>query len=225
MHTIYYYCYYYLTKIVQQLFKSCPDIQCSWILKAMFKHRDDLLQSDVWKGFQNTGKYVTRKIYHMLRGDKPKVTWRKIFYGNLVRLRAKFILWMTCLDRLPTKDRLHRFGVVTDSKCVFCGLIETCDHLFFECATTKKVWADILRWISIMRIPGGWHSELQWICQLTNGKGRKISLQKIALAEVVYAIWTCRNKIIFQPNPGGTIRSRDVIDIILLRATSNRNLN
>ncbi|KAH1222734.1 putative ribonuclease H protein [Glycine max] len=128
---------------------------CSWILKAMFKHRDDLLQSDAWKGFQNTGKYVTRKIYHMLREDKPKVTWRKIFYGNLARPRAKFILWMTCLDRLPTKDRLHRFGVVTDCKCVFCGLTETCDHLFFECATTKKVWADILRWISIMRIPGG----------------------------------------------------------------------
>lgn len=149
---------YYIKKSYPTTF--CPGIQCSWILKAMFKHRDDLLQSDVWKGFQNTGKYVTRKIYHMLRGDKPKVTWRKIFYGNLARPIAKFILWMTCLDRLPTKDRLHRFGVVTDSKCVFCGLIETCDHLFFECATTKKVWADILRWISIMRIPGGWHSEL-----------------------------------------------------------------
>ncbi|XP_058757557.1 uncharacterized protein LOC131630833 [Vicia villosa] len=91
-----------------------PDIHCSWILKAMFKHRDDLVHTDIWKDFCITGKYITRKVYNLLRGEKPKVTWRKLFYGNLARPRAKFNLWMTCMERLPTKDRLQRFGVIND---------------------------------------------------------------------------------------------------------------
>lgn len=105
----------------------------------MFKHQNTLMQYDVWKEFQDKRRYVTRKVYLMLRGVKLKVHWIKHFYVNLARPRAKFILWLTCLERLPTKDRLPHFGVITDGKCVFCDAPESSTRLLFECDITKNM--------------------------------------------------------------------------------------
>lgn len=99
-----------------------PVTHSSWLIKAIFKHWDAIMQSGEWKAFQTTRRYDTKQVYHMLRGGKPKVNWRGLLYGNRDRPRAMFILWLACQDRLPTKDRLHRFGIVTDGKCVFCIL-------------------------------------------------------------------------------------------------------
>lgn len=83
-----------------------PSPTSSWILKAMFKHTDKLMQSDSWRTFQTTGVYETNKVYKMLRGDRPKVSWRILLYANKARSRSMFTLWMVCQNCLPTKDRL-----------------------------------------------------------------------------------------------------------------------
>lgn len=78
-------------------------------------------------------------------GVKEKVTWSKLMYSNVVRPRAKFTTWLACLGRLPTKERLARFGVSTDGQCVWCGHIENDQHLFFDCVCTKAIWTHVLR--------------------------------------------------------------------------------
>ncbi|XP_010544332.1 PREDICTED: uncharacterized protein LOC104816978 isoform X2 [Tarenaya hassleriana] len=45
------------------------------------------------------------------------------------------------LSRLPTKDRLHRWGVTPEALCVLCEATEeTHQHLFFECRFSAQVW-------------------------------------------------------------------------------------
>lgn len=52
--------------------------------------------------------------------------------------------------------------------------------------------------LSYLHIPGGWNTGLNWICQLTCGKRCRKDLLNIALAEIVYTVWTARNKIIIK---------------------------
>ena len=51
---------------------------------------------------------------------RPKVRWKKVILGNCARPRDTFITWIEFLGRLPTKDRLRRFGIQNDDLCVFC---------------------------------------------------------------------------------------------------------
>ncbi|CAI8585892.1 unnamed protein product [Vicia faba] len=97
-----------------------PPIHSSWFLKNLFKNRDMLMKLDKCDTFNKTLKYSTKGVYDMLRGDKTKVNWRNIITGNKARPRTLFMVWMACLGRLPTKDRLNRsrrmgFGVWTGS--------------------------------------------------------------------------------------------------------------
>lgn len=79
---------------------------------------------------------------------------------------------MACQVRLPTKNCL-KFGVITDRKCVYFGLPEICDHLFFECEVTKIVWKQFLKWINTPHNPNSRGLELQIMCIMTSGKGCK----------------------------------------------------
>lgn len=61
----------------------------------------------------------------------PNVYWRKLFYNNIARPRAKFYLLMGCLGKLFTKDRLLKFGLSNDGRCCFCGDLEFIDYFVF----------------------------------------------------------------------------------------------
>lgn len=76
-------------------------------------------------------------MYKVLQGVKPKVFWRKNFFRKIARPRPIFTLLITCQRRLSMKDRLNKFGTITDGKCMYCGDYETCRHLFFELSKLK----------------------------------------------------------------------------------------
>ncbi|XP_058776465.1 uncharacterized protein LOC131650776 [Vicia villosa] len=145
----------------------------------------------------------------MLRGEKPRVIWRILMYANRARPRSMFTLWMVCQNRLPTKDRLTRFEITTDGKCVYCGQMETYNHMFFYSAKTKRIWRQILNWMKIRHSPGEWTDEMIWFCQQTKGKSSRDRLLKLAATEMIYAVWSHRNKIVFQQGKIEDLRSKD----------------
>lgn len=56
-----------------------------------------------------------------------------------------FICWVVCKDKLRTKDRLKRWGVVDDDMCVLCGEnVENKEHLFFNCCYSRRIWESVL---------------------------------------------------------------------------------
>lgn len=66
---------------------------CSWVLRAMFKHKEKLLNTNICRQMQQTDKFPTVKMYKELRGDFDNMCWRKLF-DNIARPRALFMLWM-----------------------------------------------------------------------------------------------------------------------------------
>jgi hypothetical protein len=148
-------CYYIKN---DQLLTMPVKQSCSWILKAILSQRTTLL--NIQNREQMKSKVVMRKTYDYLRKEYPIVDWKVTMYRNVARPRAIFTFWMACHGRLPTKNRLCKFGVTTDGKCCFCSQAESLNHLFFGCPSMKVVWYRVLRWMNFDHVPLEWDEEL-----------------------------------------------------------------
>ncbi|XP_058764072.1 uncharacterized protein LOC131637497 [Vicia villosa] len=175
---------------------------CSWILASVFKCRDRIKGTNTWGSALTNGKYNTVEIYNDLRGNREHVTWKYVLHRNFAKPLAKFILWLSLLDRLSIKDRLLKHGSNVDAGCIFCRDMETLHHLFFECQTTNLIWRSVLHHIGYNRNPRGWSQEKIWLNSETRKKGWHRDLLKIAIAECVYGIWRHRNGVIFSQTRG-----------------------
>ncbi|XP_062103391.1 uncharacterized protein LOC133814450 [Humulus lupulus] len=118
-------------------------------------------------------------------------------WNRLSISKHRFILWLSVLDRLQVKERLHRFKIAHDDQCVVCGMSkETRDHLFFDCHLSNLSFLRIKEWldwkVSTTTIP----KLLRWIARAKLSPFRKQVLAA-ALAATVYQIWHCRNVAIW----------------------------
>lgn len=48
--------------------------------------------------------------------------------------------WRRGWEVLPTRQRLHRWGMVPDPRCPNCGQVETVSHIFRECSVAQSFW-------------------------------------------------------------------------------------
>lgn len=118
--------------------KEILDMEAStnwtWIMRKIINQKECIaaLQPHLIQMMRNM-KFSLKQVYYTLIDDKTKVPWHKILCHNLARPKAKTIFWLLCHDKLPTKERLNRFGMVQDTTCRLCGEVdETADHLFFQ---------------------------------------------------------------------------------------------
>ncbi|XP_050918428.1 uncharacterized protein LOC127135839 [Lathyrus oleraceus] len=142
-------------------------------------------------------RYKAATMYTELCGEKEQVTWRKIFFSNHARPQTLFVLWLALLGRLPTKDKLTRFRIHTDEKCMLCQENENIDHVFFECQTTGAIWTKIMKQLGYNRAPKRWTYEVKWLSCETQKKGWRRQILKIAVAGTMYNIWRARNDMDF----------------------------
>lgn len=142
---------YYLKKTSAMDWQSR---NCSWLIANIFKC-----------------KYNTAATYRDIRGDRGHVEWWPVFNRNLAKPRAKFTLWLGMLDRLATKDKLVKFGIVLDPKCAFCNDDETLQHVLFDCKWTGTVWQQVMQQIGYRRQALGWQQEKSWIAAECKRKG------------------------------------------------------
>ena len=92
---------------------------CSWLIRRIFKCREVVSMLPEWNLACAQRIYNTRAICDALRGQKITVPCKHMVMGSLARPRAVFYCWLYLHGRLPTKDRLTRFGISNDGVCAF----------------------------------------------------------------------------------------------------------
>ncbi|XP_021857201.2 uncharacterized protein [Spinacia oleracea] len=98
-----------------------------------------------WENVCRKSKFSIKLMYQALLGNHEKVTWRRILCNNSATPKSFFITWLTLWNRLPTKDRLLTWKVVTDDQCPLCSKCsESVSHLFFECDYATSIWQKVL---------------------------------------------------------------------------------
>ncbi|XP_058752653.1 uncharacterized protein LOC131625840 [Vicia villosa] len=191
----------------------------SWMFKGILKQREYMMNMmQNWNEAKAKRRFVTTKFYNCLNSDGSNVSWANVIQNNKAQPRAIVCLWMACHMRLPTRDRLKRFGMLQESVCLLCHAEEEShNHLFFECRKTEVVWQSILNWIEVDHKPLKWEDELLWITAVTRGKGWRAMVVKVGITETIYSIWRLRNDTCFKNNVDNTNIVDRIKDSIVYR--------
>lgn len=113
--------------------------------------------------------------------------------------KCSFIFWLVCKDRLRTRDRLKRWGVIEVSSCLLCGTAEESrDHLFFECCFVLNIWQEVLRRKQQNYRFSCWQQEIDTAVRNYSGNAMTATLGRLPTAVIIHCIWQERNARIFQ---------------------------
>ncbi|MCI07982.1 putative ribonuclease H protein, partial [Trifolium medium] len=76
----------------------------------------------------------------------------KMLWFNNVPSKVSIFGWRLLLEKLPTREALHRRGIITNNHekcCVFCFKEEDdLYHIFFKCSIVMQVWQSIFVWLN-----------------------------------------------------------------------------
>lgn len=168
-----------------------------------------------------SGDFSIKSAWEEIRNRKPKVPWYNLIWFPKHIPRHALILWMAIRDKLPTMDKLERYGLTSNSRCVFCPTgLESMDHLFFSCHFTLKIWRNMLQMCSLGYCPKPWKAFLDHISTRWKGNKLKYRLGKLCLGASIYYIWRERNNRRF----GGEWNCGDTITLQIKNITRTRAL-
>ncbi|KAE8685740.1 Detected protein of confused Function [Hibiscus syriacus] len=158
-------------------------------------------------------------VKNILAGEgslwKEKVSWHRLIWFPTHVPKFSLVSWMAILDGLPTKDRLARFGMVTDNVCGLCGIgVESQNHLFLDYSYAREVWGAVMHSCGLQQELNCWDDALRWMIMNLKGKSLLVHILKLAWTRFVYFIWEERNHRHFR----GLICSADTIVNIIKEA-------
>ncbi|XP_013704655.2 uncharacterized protein LOC106408418 [Brassica napus] len=113
------------------------------------KMRSDVEDVALWKrksGFKST--FSTQETWMLTRETKPICNWAKGIWFSQATPKFVFVTWLAMVDRLSSMDRVLRWNQGVDETCVLCkSVVETMNHLFYECSYASQVWEHLTKGI------------------------------------------------------------------------------
>jgi hypothetical protein len=161
----------------------------------------------VWKPGLN-GIVSVKSTYvfldHLLNNYEPLSSLLsfafKFIWKSGVPSKVCAFSWQLLLDRVPTRDNLHRRGVlnVANTLCPLClEEVETACHLFLHCRFVAGIWYEIYRWFGVCSvIPVSVPMSYATIVGCGSNRKRRKGFSVIWLA-FVWAVWKARNDRVF----------------------------
>ncbi|KAJ9536659.1 LOW QUALITY PROTEIN: hypothetical protein OSB04_un000132 [Centaurea solstitialis] len=162
-------------------------------------------------------QFSVSEAYNSLDIHYDRLNWTKSvwFVGHIPK--HAFCLWLACQFRLPTQDRLILWKQEPpDWKCSLCGVVmDSHQHLFFECTYSSNVWSQVKDAIGWRDAPQLWDGIM---VALSGPTPPKKFIHKIGLAATVYMVWKERNRRLFTADRlPDIVCAKKTIDIIMMR--------
>ncbi|XP_019085329.1 PREDICTED: uncharacterized protein LOC109126312 [Camelina sativa] len=122
--------------------------------------------------------------------------WSSLIWFKGATPKHAFIMWVAYLHRLPTRDRLHAWGISTPTSCCICSASEESHvHLFLRYPFSKQVWSRVQSHLRLRPLAfHTWPSLLAWT-KIKSDLAPPI-IRKLACQAVVYHLWKLRNTIL-----------------------------
>jgi hypothetical protein len=113
-------------------------------------------------------------------------------------LKIKIFMWYVKCRVVLTKDNLARRNWQGNKMCAFCSHQEMIQHLFFDCHFMKFLWRVVQCTFNIDTLTSVEHLLNDWAFSVG------VRLKKFMLvgaSALCWALWTCRNDIVFDKVP------------------------
>ncbi|XP_024963367.1 uncharacterized protein LOC112503585 [Cynara cardunculus var. scolymus] len=190
-----------VSDLIQRFGNVWPDEWIQWfpqLQQIVIPSPSPLEDTIRWLEPNNNRQLITVKVaWQTLQEVGPIVHWHKVVWNNAYIPKHALCMWMACQKRLPTQDRICQWKHEPPYlKCVFCNLvIETHNHLLFECDYSSSIWEVIKREIGIQMCPDNWED----IVNMGILQGWKLwsTVQKLGISATVYHKWMERNRKFF----------------------------
>lgn len=141
-------------------------------------------------------KFPTGKTWDVVRPTKNTKDWSTTIWFKGATPRNAFTMWVSQLNRLPTRARLASWGLPISSVCCLCSdYEETRDHLLLRCSFSSQIWYMVqsrLRLRPCIFIT--WDSFLAWL--KLKSESVPSLLRKLAAQAAIYHVWKQRNNLL-----------------------------
>ncbi|XP_018488270.1 uncharacterized protein LOC108858918 [Raphanus sativus] len=166
-----------LDKLRDKIGEALEDA-CQWRRAAGFKQ--EFSTSETWK---------------LIRAVHEKRDWSKCIWFSQATPKYAFMMWLACLNRLSTMDRIARWNRGVDTTCVLCkNALENRDHLFFECSYSLQLWESLAKGIMGSSFTNSW-PEIVSIATAGAMERRKRFCFRYAFHAAMYSLWRERNRV------------------------------
>ncbi|KAL9307871.1 putative reverse transcriptase zinc-binding domain-containing protein [Arabidopsis thaliana] len=140
--------------------------------------------------------FSAARTWEAMRPKKPVKDWTKsVWFKGSVPKHA-FNMWVSHLNRLPTRQRFAAWGVTTTTDCCLCSSRpESIDHLLLYCVFSAVIWKLVFfRLTPSQAIFNSWAELLSWT-RINSSKAPSL-LRKIAAQASVFHLWKQRNNVL-----------------------------
>ncbi|XP_022547724.2 uncharacterized protein LOC111200709 [Brassica napus] len=163
-----------------------------------FKENWNQDEEDVylWRNVNNNfnSKFSTAETWQVIREKHQNYDWHKAVWFKHATPKYSFMVWVAMRDRLSTGSIMVQWTVNIDTSCILCqDLMETVDHIFFDCQFSKQIWENLDRGVLKDRFTSNWSA----IKRITMDEGQdKLLLFTIRyLFQVtIQSIWREKNR-------------------------------
>jgi hypothetical protein len=156
------------------------------LLSAPFHDEDDKI---TWSLNKNA-IFSTRSVYTLLEknlaGSHNNWIWKA-----KIPLKIKIFMWQLCQDAILSRENMKRRNWLGAPTCSFCRQVESNDHIFFTCNTSRVVWGVLASAMGARCIPTSFWQAMAWFHTYSTG------FEKFYINSC-WAIWNVRNKITFE---------------------------
>lgn len=150
-----------------------------------------------WRTSGHTDYYFSSsKTWEILRPRAATQASAKHIWCSGATPKHAFHMWVTNLNRLPTRTRLISWGMQIPITCCVCSLqAETRDHLMLTCPFAVVIWGEIRRRLRTT-VPHftDWSQLIQW--SSTSSSTAPSVLRMMVVQAMVYGIWQQRNNML-----------------------------
>ncbi|CAH2060492.1 unnamed protein product, partial [Thlaspi arvense] len=142
------------------------------LLRQCLPQVDPIMSSEcddsfLWKIANNTSSlsFSASKTWDSLHLSGEIVLWNKAVWFKDHIPKHAFGCWVVARNRMLTRDRLRRWGIMVPSQCLLCNTHdESREHLFFDCPYSNEVWTSFTSAANLSS-PAQFDDLLCWIVQ------------------------------------------------------------
>ena len=172
------------------------------LLRASMSDAQPILNSEVddtyvWvtSGQNGSKTFSTSETWKTLFPCMLKVFWHEVIWFSCRILKHAFLSWVAARDRMVTRDRLIRWGLLVPVTCVLrVGHNEDRQHMFFDFNYSKQVWSFFTNRLRLVP-PVLFEDGLRWLKNPSREKNVKLIVRLLHQA-CIYLIWKERNSSI-----------------------------
>uniref|UniRef100_A0A7N0VGA5 Reverse transcriptase zinc-binding domain-containing protein n=1 Tax=Kalanchoe fedtschenkoi TaxID=63787 RepID=A0A7N0VGA5_KALFE len=136
-----------------------------------------------------------KAIYREKCPISPKMDGTQIFFSQSKISR------LICKRRINTKDRLMKFGLITDPRCPLCMREnEDINHLFFKCTVSDNLLEYACTMLQMEKPSGNVLEVLTFVMKNFAGPAMRNLASRASFNIVAYSLWKERNARIFRNN-------------------------